>query len=78
MIELTIEELARHDGTRGARAYAAFAGLVYNVTESLQWREGRHQALQRAGRDLTREIEAAPHGPELLLRMPVVGCLVSR
>ncbi len=77
MIELTPEELAGYDGTAGSKAYVAYAGYVYDVTASFLWQGGRHQALHRAGRDLTGEIEAAPHGPELLLRVPRIGRLVG-
>lgn len=70
-----MEELARFDGRDGRPAYLAYAGKVYDVTDSFLWRDGRHQALHRAGQDLTEALGQAPHGPELLERFPVVGIL---
>lgn len=70
-----MEELARFDGRDGRPAYLAYAGKVYDVTDSFLWRGGRHQVLHRAGQDLTEALGQAPHGPELLERFPVVGIL---
>lgn len=70
-----MEELARFDGRDGRPAYLAYAGKVYDVTDSFLWRGGRHQVLHRAGQDLTEALGKAPHGPELLERFPVVGIL---
>ncbi|MBC7098314.1 cytochrome B5 [Candidatus Bipolaricaulota bacterium] len=75
MREFSLEELARFDGRDGRPAYLAYAGKVYDVTDSFLWRGGRHQALHRAGQDLTEALGQAPHGPELLERFPVVGIL---
>ncbi len=54
-------------------AYIAFEGKVYDVTESPLWRNGGHQAVHEAGRDLTRELNNAPHGKEMLDKFPIVG-----
>ncbi len=69
------EELSFYDGRNGRPACIAYKGKVYDVTESFLWKGGRHQALHYAGRDLTKELENAPHGPDLLERAPVVGIL---
>jgi predicted heme/steroid binding protein len=71
----TREELSRCDGRDGRRAYVAYGGKVYDVTDSFLWKGGRHQVLHAAGEDLTGEIAAAPHGPDLLERVPVIGVL---
>ncbi len=71
----TREELSRYTGREGVAAYVACEGRVYDVTASFLWRAGRHQALHAAGRDLTLELRAAPHGEELLRRFPQVGIL---
>ncbi len=62
------------DGVRGP-AYVAYAGRVYDVSGSFLWQKGNHQGLHRAGRDLTAELENAPHGADFLQRFPVVGRL---
>lgn len=77
MRAFTHDELARCDGREGRPAYIAYAGKVYDVTGSFLWRGGRHQALHRAGTDLTVDLKAAPHGDDLLTRVPVVGSLME-
>lgn len=75
MKQFSEEELSLHDGRDGKPAYIAYKGKVYDVTESFLWKEGRHQVLHDAGKDLSKELENAPHGPDLLERVPVVGML---
>jgi predicted heme/steroid binding protein len=70
---LTPEELARYDGLEGRPAYIAYRGKVYDVSDSFLWMGGRHQVLHDAGRDLTAALDEAPHGADLLDRVPVVG-----
>jgi predicted heme/steroid binding protein len=73
--EFTREELSWYTGEGGAPAYIAYEGDVYDVTNSFLWQKGKHQVLHQAGRDLTRELDEAPHGPELLERVPKIGRL---
>lgn len=54
-------------------AYIALDGKVYDVTESPLWRSGKHQVVHEAGRDLTKELDKAPHGKEMLDKFPLVG-----
>lgn len=75
MARFSKEELARYNGKNGAPAYIAYKGKVYDVSNSFQWRSGRHQVLHNAGEDLTDSLEQAPHGVELLERFPVIGTL---
>ncbi len=77
MRRFTREDLAHYNGKDGAPAYVAYEGKVYDVTPSLLWRDGRHQALHRAGEDLTGSLDEAPHGLEFLTKFPVVGILHS-
>jgi predicted heme/steroid binding protein len=69
------EELARYDGKNGAPAYIVYKGKVYDTSNSFQWKNGRHQVLHNAGQDLTDSLEQAPHGVEMLKRLPVIGIL---
>ncbi|MBC8447605.1 MAG: cytochrome B5 [Chloroflexi bacterium] len=75
MREFTKEELARYNGQDGAPAYIACQGKVYDVSDSFLWQMGRHQVLHDAGVDLTDDLDQAPHGADLLQRVPVVGGL---
>ena len=69
----TPDELAKFDGAQGRPAYVAYAGTVYDVSESFLWKGGKHQGPHRAGKDLTAELARAPHGADFLQRFPVVG-----
>ncbi len=77
MLEITLDELARYNGRSGAPGYIAFQGKVYDVSHSFLWQEGRHQVVHAAGKDLTGELKAAPHGAAMLERLPMVGTLVD-
>lgn len=68
----TPESLAQYDGQNGRRAYYAYEGKVYDVTESSLWKEGQHYGL-KAGTDLTGKLEGAPHGTEVFARVPLIG-----
>ena len=75
MRKFTTEELARYHGQDGAPAYIAYEGKVYDVTGSFLWRNGEHQVVHQAGQDLTQDLVLAPHGQDLLGRVPLVGTL---
>ncbi len=68
MKEFNPDDLAEFNGEGGKPVYIAHGGLVYDVTESRMWRTGLHVMRHHAGRDLTADIQAAPHGPEVLAR----------
>ena len=73
----TRETLADFDGKDGRRAYVAFAGKVYDLTDSVMWKDGEHEGEHSAGADLTAEMDEAPHFPEELDSFPVVGSLAE-
>ena len=73
----TLEELKRYDGKDGRPAYIAYKGKVYDVSEDFLWIEGDHQGEHAAGLDLTAEMQSAPHGEDVLERVPLVGVLVT-
>ena len=75
--KFTIEELAKCDGKGSNPAYIAYQGKVYDVTNSSFWLGGDHLGAHSAGKDLTSELELAPHGPENLDRVPMVGELAQ-
>ena len=70
-------ELLKYNGDNGMPIYIAYNGNVYDVTSSFLWKEGRHQVLHKAGKDLTEELKHAPHGENLLMRVPLIGRLVD-
>ena len=75
MKEITSEELLSYNGKDGNPVYIAFEGKVYDVSKSPLWSKGLHMNRHPSGKDLSGEISAAPHGPEVLERYPQVGIL---
>lgn len=73
MKEFTLEELAEYNGKNG-KAYVAYQGQVYDVTDENIWINGSHKGCN-AGTDLTGKIDQTPHGAEILKGYPVVGTL---
>lgn len=71
----TIDELSTYNGKDGNSAYIAVEGIVYDVTNVSQWKNGMHNGFE-AGKDLTEEIKTiSPHGVSKLKGVPVVGKL---
>ena len=68
----TQEELRKYDESNGI-AYIACYGKVHDVSDSYHWRNGVHQARHHAGCDLSDALERAPHGVDLVQKLPLVG-----
>lgn len=75
MKEFNEEELAEYNGENGNPVYVAHQGNIYDVSDSKLWRNGVHMKRHHAGRDLTTDIQAAPHEPDVLERYPKVGII---
>jgi hydroxylamine dehydrogenase len=75
--DVTRENLHSFDGTGGRPAYIIYKDTIYDVTESVKWPGGSHFRKHIAGRDLTGDLEGAPHGQEVLEGLPVVARLVG-
>jgi predicted heme/steroid binding protein/uncharacterized membrane protein len=75
MKEISPEELLSSNGKDGRPVYIAFEGKVYEVSKSPLWSSGLHMNRHPSGKDLSGEISAAPHGPEVFERYPQVGIL---
>jgi predicted heme/steroid binding protein len=73
---ITLDELRQFDGKNGKPAYIAYRGKIYDVTQSKLWTNGDHMGMHDPGKDLTEEIDLAPHGDETLKRVKIVGNLV--
>lgn len=78
MKDMSVEELSRCDGRDGRPICICHKGRIVDVSESPLWAGGFHMDRHTAGKDLTTDIEAAPHGLEVLDRYPEVARLVER
>jgi predicted heme/steroid binding protein len=74
--KFTIKELEEYNGKNGKPAYIAYQGKVYDLSQSSLWDGGEHMGMHQAGKDLTEELELAPHGEEVLKRAKLIGVLV--
>lgn len=74
-IELTLDELSKFDGKNGNPSYVAVDGIIYDVSEIAQWKDGEHQGRVTAGKDLSKEIESSPHGKSMLEKAKKIGTL---
>ena len=74
--KVTKQELEENNGKNGKPAYLVHKGKVYDVSESSFWLDGDHMGMHNAGKDLTEELDMAPHGEENFARVKLVGELV--
>jgi predicted heme/steroid binding protein len=74
MKEYTRMELARRNGQDRDEIWIAYKGIIYDVTESRLWRNGKHYE-HWAGQDLTEELADAPHADEVFRKFQSVGRL---
>ena len=70
------QTLAEFDGRQSDKpVYIARDGKVYDVSASKLWKGGMHMKRHQAGRDLSADFSAAPHGVEVFERVAQVGVL---
>lgn len=68
-------QLALRNGTEKEEIWVAYQGVIYDVSESRLWRNGKHYE-HWAGQDLTEELDQdAPHTQEVFGRFVAVGKL---
>jgi predicted heme/steroid binding protein len=70
----TRSQLGLRNGQDRDEIWIAYQGLIYDVTASKMWRNGRHYE-HWAGQDLTPELPDAPHGENVFAKFKVVGKL---
>ena len=73
----TLEELGRFDGKEGRSIYVAYKGKVYDLSASPLFQGEKRMRCHVAGKDLTKDIEIAPHGDDLVFKFPAVGRLME-
>ena len=72
----TPSQLALRNGQDREEIWVAFEGVIYDVSESRHWLNGRHYS-HWAGQDLTAELKDAPHGAYVFKRLKAVGKLAT-
>jgi predicted heme/steroid binding protein len=72
--EITPAQLALRNGQDKPEVWIAFKGIVYDVTLSRLWRNGKHYE-HWAGQDLTPELEDAPHTDKVFDKFKPIGRL---
>ena len=70
--QYTISQLALRNGQDKPQIWVAVDGIIYDVSESRLWRNGKHYE-HWAGQDLTSELEDAPHSKSVFARFKKVG-----
>ena len=73
----TLEELSQYNGKDGQPPYIALNGLVYDVSNLVEWRLGQHYGGVKAGTDITLEFPNSPHTFTILNRANYVGILLG-
>jgi predicted heme/steroid binding protein len=71
---ITRAQLALRNGQDKPEIWIAFNGLVYDVTASRLWRNGKHYE-HWAGQDLTPELADAPHTAMVFDKFKPIGRL---
>lgn len=69
---ISLLELRRNTGERGARKFIAHDGIVYDVTDCPKWRGDLHENMHFPGQDLSSELAEAPHAAEVFLHPCVI------
>ncbi len=73
-IEYNKFQLALRNGMDKEEIWIAYKGIIYDVSESNLWRNGKHYE-HFAGQDLTHELPDAPHTEIVFERFKKVGVL---
>jgi predicted heme/steroid binding protein len=71
---ITRSQLALRNGQDKPEVWVAFKGLVYDVSSSRLWKNGKHYE-HWAGQDLTDELKDAPHTDKVFDKFKVIGRL---
>lgn len=68
-------QLALRNGQDKPQIWCAFQGLIYDMTDSRLWRNGKHYE-HWAGQDLTAELKDAPHTEKVFEKFKPIGKLI--
>ena len=71
----THSQLALRNGQDRDEIWCAYAGIIYDLSASRLWRNGKHYE-HWAGQDLTDELIDAPHTDSVFKRFSAIGKLI--
>ncbi len=71
----TRSQLALRNGQDRDEIWVAHQGVIYDLTKSRLWRNGKHYE-HWAGQDLTEELPDAPHNERVFERFKAIGRLI--
>ncbi|MCH2043008.1 MAG: cytochrome b5 [Saprospiraceae bacterium] len=74
LTEYSRGELALRNGQDMEEIWVAYQGIIYDVTQSRLWRNGKHYQ-HWAGQDLSPELAEAPHTAIVFERFKKIGKL---
>lgn len=74
MQEYTKNQLALRNGQDRDEIWIAYKGIIYDVTNSRLWRNGKHYE-HWAGMDLTEELKDAPHTDVVFQNLKKIGII---
>jgi len=72
--EISKSQLALYNGSDKPEIYVAYKGVVYDVSPSRLWKNGKHYE-HWAGQDLTEELKDAPHAEWVFDRFDPIAVL---
>jgi len=70
----TKNQLALRNGQDKPEIWVAYQGLIYDVSKSRLWKNGKHYE-HWAGQDLTEELADAPHTEKVFEKFEIIGKL---
>ncbi len=72
--EFSLNQLSLRNGQDKPEIWCAYNGLIYDVSKSKLWRNGKHYE-HWAGQDLTDELKDAPHSENVFDKFTPIGRL---
>ena len=70
----SLGQLALRNGQDMDEIWVAYQGIIYDVSISRLWRNGKHYE-HWAGQDLTSELDKAPHNEMVFSKFTAIGIL---
>ncbi len=74
--QYTKKQLALRNGQDKPEIWVAYNGVIYDVSSSRLWRNGKHYE-HWAGQDLSDELKDAPHTVSVFEKFEAIGNLID-